>query len=135
MSTIKAANVQNTGSGAPTFKNSSGTEIGQLAKAWVNFNGSGTVAIRESFNISSLADNGTGDYTISFTNSFSNTDYCVVTGGYNTFAGDGSFNVVGNAASANYPAGLATGSVRMNTYTNTGNTQDQQAVYVAIFGA
>jgi len=78
MSTVKAANLQNTGSGAPAFKNSSGTEIGQLCKAWIQFNGTGTVSIRESFNFSSLTDNGTGDYTANFTNSMADANYCVV---------------------------------------------------------
>ena len=45
------------------------------AKAWINFNGSGTVAIRDSFNFTSLTDNGTGDYTQTFTSAFSNNDY------------------------------------------------------------
>ena len=38
-----------------------------VAKAWVNFNGTGTVAIRASYNVSSITDNGTGDYTVNFT--------------------------------------------------------------------
>ena len=46
-----------------------------LAKAWVNFNGTGTLAIRESYNVTSVTDNGTGDYTVNFTTSFANTDY------------------------------------------------------------
>ncbi len=37
-------------------------------KAWVNFDGTGTVAIRASYNVSSITDNGTGDYTVNFTN-------------------------------------------------------------------
>ncbi len=37
------------------------------AKAWVNFNGTGTVAIRASFNVSSISDNGVGDYTVNLT--------------------------------------------------------------------
>jgi hypothetical protein len=45
------------------------------AKAWVNFNGTGTVAINSSFNVSSITDNGTGDYTVNFTNAFANTNY------------------------------------------------------------
>ena len=77
MSTIKAANVQNTGSGAPTFKNSSGTEIGQLCKAWVKFDGTGTVTINNDFNVASITDHGTGAYQVNFTNSFSSTHYCV----------------------------------------------------------
>ena len=77
MSTVKAANLQNTGSGAPAFKNSSGTEIGQLCKAWVGFNGTGTLAIRDSFNVSSVTDGGTGIYTINFANSMPNENYAV----------------------------------------------------------
>jgi hypothetical protein len=45
------------------------------AKAWVNFNGTGTIAARDSFNVSSLTDNGTGDYTVNFTNAFGAADY------------------------------------------------------------
>jgi hypothetical protein len=46
------------------------------AKAWVNFNGTGTVAIRASYNVSSITDNGTGDYTVNFTNAFADANYC-----------------------------------------------------------
>jgi len=49
-------------------------------KAWVNFNGTGTPAIRASFNVSSITDNGTGDYTINFTNSLTDANYCSVHG-------------------------------------------------------
>jgi hypothetical protein len=45
------------------------------AKAWVNFDGTGTVAIRDSLNVSSITDNGTGDYTDNLTNSFTNTNW------------------------------------------------------------
>jgi len=46
-----------------------------LAKTWVNFNGTGTIAARDSFNVSGLVDNGTGDYTINFSVSMSNANY------------------------------------------------------------
>jgi len=81
MSTVKAANLQNTGSGAPVFKNSSGTEIGQLAKAWVNFNGTGTVAIREDFNVSSITDNATGQYTVTFANAMADANFSFAVSG------------------------------------------------------
>jgi len=82
MSTIKAANLQNTGSGAPVFKNSSGTEIGQLAKAWINLDGTGTISIRNQFNVSSLTDTATGRFTVNFTTSFANANYvCAGTAG------------------------------------------------------
>ena len=48
-----------------------------IAKAWVNFNGTGTVAIRGSFNVSSITDNGTGDYTVNLTNALSDTNWAV----------------------------------------------------------
>ena len=44
-------------------------------RAWVNFNGTGTVAIRESGNVSSITDNGTGDYTINFTTAMPDANY------------------------------------------------------------
>ena len=79
MSTLKTGTVQNnTGTGAPLFKNNSGTEIGQLTKAWVNFNGENTVAISDDFNVSSITDNGTGNYTVNFTNGMGNGNYAAV---------------------------------------------------------
>ena len=53
---------------APVFKDALGREMGQLSKAWVNFNGTGTIAIRDSFNVSSLTDNGVGDYDVNLAN-------------------------------------------------------------------
>jgi uncharacterized protein (AIM24 family) len=54
-------------------------------RAWVNFDGTGTVAIRGSGNVSSITDNGTGDYTVNFTTNMPDTNYCVVaSGGQNT---------------------------------------------------
>ena len=51
------------------------------ALAWVNFNGTGTVAIRSSYNVSSITDNGTGDYTVNFTTAMSDANYAVVSTG------------------------------------------------------
>jgi hypothetical protein len=51
---------------------------GYFCRAWVNFNGTGTVAIRASGNISSITDNGTGDYTINFTTALPDGNYSVV---------------------------------------------------------
>jgi hypothetical protein len=47
-------------------------------KAWVNFNGTGTVAIRASFNVTSITDNGVGDYTVNFTTALADVNYCTV---------------------------------------------------------
>lgn len=48
------------------------------AAAWVNFNGTGTVAIRAAGNVSSITDNGTGDYNINFTSNMADVNYVVV---------------------------------------------------------
>ena len=56
--------------------NSTTTNLQQgLCKAWVNIDGTGTIASRDSFNVSGLVDNGTGDYTINFSVSMSDTNY------------------------------------------------------------
>ena len=51
------------------------------AKAWINFNGSGTPAARDSFNISSITDIETGRFTLNFSNSMNNDDFAAVTSG------------------------------------------------------
>ena len=50
---------------------------GQLCKAWVNFNGTSTVAIRASYNVSSITDNGTGDYTVNLTTALADANYSI----------------------------------------------------------
>jgi hypothetical protein len=62
---------------AVTFGKIGTTEQGQLCKAWVNFDGTGTVAIRAAYNVSSITDNGTGDYTVNFANNLSDANYSV----------------------------------------------------------
>lgn len=49
----------------------------QAASAWVNFNGKGTVSIRDQLNVTSITDNGTGNYTVNFTNTLPTADYCL----------------------------------------------------------
>jgi hypothetical protein len=64
------------GSTGVTYPDGTSQASGQQAcKAWVNFNGTGTVAIRASFNVSSITDNGTGDYTVNFTTAMSDANY------------------------------------------------------------
>lgn len=47
------------------------------ARAWVNFNGTGTIAIRASGNVTSITDNGTGDYTLNYTTALPDTSYAI----------------------------------------------------------
>ena len=59
----------------PQFNDGSGAQIGTLCRAWVNFNGVTTATIRASFNVSSITRNGTGNYTINFTNALPDANY------------------------------------------------------------
>jgi hypothetical protein len=54
--------------------------INGSARAWVNFNGTGTVAIRAAYNVSSITDNGTGDYTVNFTTALADANYAFSVG-------------------------------------------------------
>lgn len=64
--------------------NASGSAPVYACRAWVNFNGTGTIAIRASGNVSSIGDNGTGDYTVNFTTAMSDANYCIAGGGNRT---------------------------------------------------
>ena len=69
-----------------------------VAKAWVNFNGTGTVAVRDSVNVASLTDNGTGDYMVNIANNFAAADYSV--GGYVVHgSGSGVHTICGDSTS------------------------------------
>ena len=75
MSTLKVATIQDTSGN----NSSTPSQVAQgRAKAWVNFNGENTVAIRDSFNVSSLTDNGTGNYTVNFSTAMANANYVFV---------------------------------------------------------
>ena len=67
-----------------------GTAPVYAARAWVNFNGTGTVAIRASGNVSSITDNGTGDYTVNFTTAMPDANYSAVCIVDNTASNSGS---------------------------------------------
>jgi hypothetical protein len=78
-------------------------------RAWVNFNGTGTVAIRASGNVSSITDNGTGDYTVNFTTNMPDANYAPVFG----VAASGAGEVGGaNTTEAASITTLTTSSVR-----------------------
>ena len=74
VNTLKAQS----GSLPPVVQNSSGTEIGYFAKAWIIFDGTGTVSITDSKNISSLTDVGTGLYKVAFTNALPSNNFVPV---------------------------------------------------------
>lgn len=62
----------------PTINDVNGVAIGTFCRAWVNFNGTGTVAIRAGFNVSSITDNGVGNYTVNLTNALPDANYATI---------------------------------------------------------
>ena len=127
MSTLSVGTIKSVSSAAPVFQNSSGTEKGQLAKVWVNFNGEGTLSLRDNYNVSSVTDNGTGDYTINYSNAMSNANYCVV-----GLSGDEAVNAnQGVIFGAN--ASLSTGNCRIRTGSG-GGYADNYMVMIVVFG-
>jgi len=73
----------------------SGTAPLYMCRAWVNFNGTGTVAIRGSGNVSSITDNGTGDYTVNFATAMPDANYSPVFGGTFNASGTSRDNNIG----------------------------------------
>lgn len=120
----------------PQFNDGNGTQVGTLCRAWVNFNGTGTIGtnqtIRASFNVSSVMKNGTGDYTVNFTNAMPDTNYIHVapsagnaSGAYNWGVSDNSSNVLNGKT-------ISSHRVSVNN-SNTNAAQDAAYCYIAYF--
>jgi len=105
-----------------TLATQAGVEV-YTAKAWVNFNGTGTVAIRASGNVSSITDNGTGDYTVNFTVAMVDANFSAVVGAR--------FN--STIVRFSGPVTYATGSVRLLMQDAGGSAYDADFVSSAVF--
>jgi hypothetical protein len=116
------------------FKFNSGYGSAAVAygcRAWVNFNGTGTVAIRGSGNVTSITDNGTGDYTMNFTAALVDVNYSVV-GTAKIVGGTGGQNIrIHNDA---YATAVTTTAVKVQV-TNAANASlaDSEMVNIAVF--
>jgi hypothetical protein len=98
-------------------------------RAWVNFNGTGTVAIRASGNVSSITDNGTGDYTVNFITAMPDANYMVAGTAQRNATNDG-----GNSLALKQGVtALTTSSVRVGTLYAGSSNEDCPQVHVAIF--
>jgi hypothetical protein len=122
---LLADTVQSSTAGTPPqFNDGNSVQIGTLCRAWVNFNGTGTVAIRGSFNVSSITDRGTGQYTINFTNAMPDANYAV--------SGTAWFD--GTAACVTGVTGTpSTTSVPVNVDNNAGSGIDAPQCHYSIF--
>mgnify|MGYP001494473239 CR=1 FL=1 len=135
MSTLTVATIKSL-SGSPTvFQKNNGTEIGQLAMAWVNINGDsstdGEFAIRDSFNISSVEDTATGVYTVNINTDMADTNYVVVVtveaGTDNDQTSEGGLLFQNSTKTA--------GSFKIRTGdTETNNNDDYGGVNAVVFG-
>ena len=98
-----------------------------LAKAWVNFNGTGTIAERDSLNVSSLADNGTALYTVTLSNAMDNANYCINSGARDT-------TNLRCLASLRYNFTHTTSAIQLNTYDTGSVVLDASDVFMSING-
>ena len=117
---------------ALTLFNASGSAPVYACRAWVNFNGTGTVAIRASGNVSSITDNAAGDYTVNFTTAMADANYCSngMTSGWTL--GNGAYVCV--AANNTAPAILKTTTqLRFQTFISQTALGDNGDVTMVIF--
>jgi len=95
-------------------------------RAWVNFNGTGTVAIRESGGVSSVADRGTGQYTVVLSTVMPDNNYCGVTSAIHDISSSTNRNRIANAFTKD------TNEVYVNSFDTGGNASDVEQVNVVI---
>lgn len=129
MSTVAATNLKNASAGSNNIVLNADGSIGgtcltQTCRAWVNFNGTGTVAIRASYNVSSITDNGTGTYTVNFTSSLADANYCVSTSMSGNVTNNRDIGAVYN---------LLAGSFQISTWSSGGTQEDYALVCASIF--
>ncbi len=105
--------------------NSTTTNLQQgLSKGWINFNGSSTVAIRDSFNVSSLDDDGTGTYGINVSNSFGSANHCPTS----------TNDAVGNYSASEINTVATTGIDALRCFNIGASAIDSTLVYVSFHG-
>ena len=124
MSTLTVGTIKSNTTAPPAVQNSAGTEIGTFCRAWVNFNGTGTVAILSSGNVTSITDGGVGTYTVNFTTAMSDVNYAVETS---------SIAAAVNAPRHTQYNTLAVGSVVVYCCDTAGGAADPASFSVAIF--
>ena len=103
-------------------------------RAWVNFNGTGTVAIRASGNVTSITDNGTGDYTVNFTTALADANYATIStmGSRNGTWSYGQTAISGAKNTGDYIGSYSTTAVSIVTTQNTVAT-DRDVICVSVF--
>ena len=101
-----------------------------IVKAWINFDGTGTIDINDSYNVSSIADVGVGNYTINWDTDFANTDYCILNGmtaHASNPTGSGAIYIINTQTPA-------VGSVLVWVTNQTPAVVDEEGIYIAAIG-
>ena len=96
-------------------------------KSWANLNGTGTIALRDSFNVASITDDGTGDYDFTYTNAMGNINYSIQMG--NSFTSTAAWAC--NNSGGEVPT---TAFWNMNIFDRNGSAQDATYAYYGIDG-
>jgi hypothetical protein len=128
------------GTGAVTVTNSNPNQLTTTtgspayygARAWVNFNGTGSVSIRASVNVSSISDNGTGDYTVNYSTAMPDGNYSLTANGKLSTFGNNDGCITRLIRNSDTP--MTTGSARVLTgpQSNAKNLEDAPIVTVTI---
>jgi hypothetical protein len=127
--------IEETGQLKSVYESTVGTDYnttlhnGYLCRAWVNFDGTGTVAIRASGNVSSITDNETGDYTVNFTTAMPDANYSVCLSG----RFDPGFSSAGKDISVHNTAELTVSSVRLFSNDASNSAADCPIVSLGVF--
>ena len=122
MSTLKADTIQSTGGGAATLTQQ------HAAKAWATIDETGSSSLRDSFNVSGITDNGTGDFSHAFSNSFANVNHASSCNSNATLGNN-------HNRGTNFAHALSASSIRhMSCTQDNGVLEDQEAMMVISFG-
>ena len=135
MSSLKTNNISNL-NGTLTIPTDTAIDLidNGTAKAWVNFNGTGTVAIRAAYNVSSITDNGVGDYTVNFTNAMPDANYSLVaTSQYNTTGNEADHAFMGMEIKSITTPLITTSARIQGKYGGNTTTYDMTSVCVSVF--
>jgi hypothetical protein len=139
MSTLRVSTIQDT---AGSNSSTPAAIANGICKAWVNFNGTFATSpfttanggIRAAFNVSSVTDNGTGDYTVNFSTALADTNYTVCcTQADGTTAGPIPFLLGFNPGGYGKTISITTTGIRVYSITSGGGVYDAIYNYVAIF--
>lgn len=126
MSTLRVNNITDATGG------STGISVPGAAKAWVNFNGTGTVAIRSSLNTSSITDNGTGNYTVNFATALGDANYAW-TGSADGYTNNTNGAYVSHGPTNTYSIIKSATQLRAVTMNDSGSVLDPSQVSVVVF--